>query len=252
MQQSLLQYAFILAGANYFVCLIDNLLAWDATWRPLFFGWLVGTLLGDMKTGLLMGAELEALYMGISAIGGVTASDAWFGTLFPVAWVILTGADKNAALALAVPIGTVLNYINTLTSPIGISLLGLYDKYAAENNQKAYTILHYIYVFLVAPLPRTIVVFIIIYLGIGNLGSITDSMPVWLINGLDVAGGMLVAVGFGVFFFVGFVFSEFMGLSTIAIAILAVAIAISMFLINKKIGDISVATAQSESDEDLF
>ena len=31
MQQSLLQYAFILAGANYFVCLIDNLLAWDAT-----------------------------------------------------------------------------------------------------------------------------------------------------------------------------------------------------------------------------
>lgn len=264
MQQSLLQYAFILAGANYFVCLIDNLLAWDATWRPLFFGWLVGTLLGDMKTGLLMGAELEALYMGISAIGGVTASDAWFGTLFPVAWVILTGADKNAALALAVPIGTVLNYINTLTSPIGISLLGLYDKYAAENNQKAYTILHYIYVFLVAPLPRTIVVFIIIYLGIGNLGSITDSMPIWLINGLDVAGGMLVAVGFGiltsmiwsaklgVFFFVGFVFSEFIGLSTIAIAILAIAIAISMFLINKKIGDISVVAAQSESDEDLF
>ena len=122
MQQSLLQYAFILAAANYFVCLIDNLLAWDATWRPLFFGWLVGTLLGDMKTGLLMGAELEALYMGISAIGGVTASDAWFGTLFPVAWVILTGADKNAALALAVPIGTVLNYVNTLTSPIGIAL----------------------------------------------------------------------------------------------------------------------------------
>ena len=262
---SMFQAALLLALVNYIVCLLDNSMAWDATWRPLFVGWLTGLVLGDMKTGLIMGAQLEAIYMGISAIGGVIPSDPMSGTLIPVAYVILTKADMNVAIALAIPVGTLIQYTSTLTSPIGLAFLGLYDKFSAENNQKGYTILHYMYLFIITPVPRTIIIFLAVWLGVGNLGSINEMMPIWLINGLDAAGGMLVAVGFGiltsmiwtpklgVFFFVGFILVELLGLSTIGVAIIAVAIAISMFMIDRKIANISNPNSSSNSSkEDLF
>ncbi len=261
---SMLQAALILAVLNHVIAVLDNFMAWDATWRPLFVGFCTGLVLGDMKTGLLMGASLEAIYMGISAIGGVIPSDPMSGTLIPVAYVILTHADMNAAIALAIPVGTLINYCNTLVSPIQLAFLGLYDKYASENNQKAYTILHYLYCTIITPLPRTFVIFLAVYLGVGNLGAINDMMPLWLINGLDVAGGMLTAVGFGIltsmiwsnkfgiFFFVGFALAELMGLSTIGVAIIAVAVAISMFLIDRKIADNKVVATSTNNEEDLF
>ena len=249
---SMLQAALILAVLNHVIAVLDNFMAWYATWRPLFVGFCTGLVLGDMKTGLLMGASLEAIYMGISAIGGVIPSDPMSGTLIPVAYVILTHADMNAAIALAIPVGTLINYCNTLVSPIQLAFLGLYDKYASENNQKAYTILHYLYCTIITPLPRTFVIFLAVYLGVGNLGAINDMMPLWLINGLDVAGGMLTAVGFGIFFFVGFALAELMGLSTIGVAIIAVAVAISMFLIDRKIADNKVVATSTNNEEDLF
>ena len=263
---SMLQAAIILAIFNHVVAVIDNFMAWDATWRPLFIGAFTGLVLGDLQTGLIMGASLEAIYMGISAIGGVIPSDPEAGTLIPIAYVVLTGADMNTAIALAIPVGTLIGYAGTLCTPIQLAFLGLYDKYAAENNQRGYTILHYLYCTIITPLPRTIVIFFAIWLGVSQMAVINDMMPLWLINGLDVAGGMLTAVGFGiltsmiwspkygVFFFVGFVLTELLGLSTIGVAIIAVAIAISMFLIDNKINHVStqmINTTNTE-DEDLF
>lgn len=259
---SMFQTAMTLAIANYLWCLLDNFFAWDATWRPLFFGWLTGLLLGDARTGLIMGAKLEALYMGISSIGGVQASDACFGTVFPVTWVITQGANMDAALALAVPIGTLLDYVNRLTSPIGVALLGVYEKQAALNDQKMYNIIHWIYVLVVAPLPRTIVLFLVIYLGVDKLGALTGSMPEWLLTGLGVSSGMLTAVGFGIltsmiwspklgiFFFVGFAMAEFMQLPTIAIAIFALAIAIFYFIMDHKILSMATNAVENKNDEE--
>ena len=266
---SAIQAAIILTIVNYLVCLLDNCMAWDATWRPLFVGWLTGLALGDAKTGLIMGAQLEAIYMGISAIGGVTPSDPMSGTLIPVAAVILSGVDQSAAIALAIPVGTLIQYVNTLISPIQLAFLGLYDKYAAENDQKKYVFLHYLYLLVITPLPRALVIFVAVWLGVGNLGGISSAMPVWLINGLDAASGMLVAVGFGIltsmiwskklgiFFFVGFVLAELMGLSTMGIAIIALAIAISIYLVESGLKKVQQAPAVSGAsaenhEEDLF
>ncbi|NCB33988.1 MAG: PTS sugar transporter subunit IIC [Erysipelotrichia bacterium] len=247
---SIIQAAIILTIMNYIISILDNFMAWDATWRPLFVGWLTGLCLGDQRTGLIMGAELEAIYMGISAIGGVIPSDPESGTLIPVAAVILSGTDMNAAIALAIPVGTLITYANTLVSPIQLAFLGLYDKYAEANDQKHYTMLHYLYCLLITPLPRTVIIFLALWLGVGNLGAINSAMPLWLINGLDVASGMLVAVGFGIltsmiwskklgiFFFVGFILAEMLGLPTVGVAIIALAIAFAIFLIDTKLRSI--------------
>ncbi len=262
---SMLQAAMILAVVNYLICVLDNFFAWDATWRPLFVGFLTGLALGDVQTGLIMGASLEAIYMGISAIGGVVPSDPMSGTLIPVAFVILTGADQNVAIALALPIGTLISYTSTLTSPIGLALLGLYDKYAAENNQKAYIRLHYLYLFVITPLPRTIIIFLSIWLGVGNLEGLTQVLPQFIMTGLGVSGGMLVAVGFGIltsmiwskelgiYFFIGFSLVQFLSLPTIAVSIFALAVAIIMFTNENKINQLRMSLGDSTNkEEDLF
>ena len=82
--------------------------------------------------------------------------------------------------------------------------------------------------------------------GMDKMEVILNGMPEFLLNGLNVAGGMLVAVGFAilttmiwskelaVFFFVGFVLAEFLQSPIIAIAILALAVAVVGFTRDKK------------------
>lgn len=234
----MIQSALILAFVYYIVYLLDCSMAWDATWRPLFVASLTGLALGDMKTGLIMGASLEAIYMGISAIGGVIPSDPCSASILSVAFVVLTGADLNLALALAVPIGTVMQYVSTLISPIDISLVGLFEKFAREGKDKSYTLLYYASMFIIRPLPKTMVVFLAAALGVENLQTVTNLLPAFVMNGLSVSGGMLVAVGFailtsmiwskalGIYFFLGFAFVKFLNLPIIGVSIFALAAAI--------------------------
>ena len=49
---------------------LDNTTGWDALARPIVVAPVIGLALGDPKTGIIMGASLEAIFMGISAIGG--------------------------------------------------------------------------------------------------------------------------------------------------------------------------------------
>lgn len=248
----------------YYICkLLDDTLAWDATWRPLFAGWLTGLVLGDMNTGLIMGAELEAVYMGISAIGGVIPSDPMSGTIIPVAAVIASGANMEVAIAMAVPLGSVLDKVGTIFSPIPLALQGLLDKYAAANDQKKFSILHYIYIFVVDSLPKTIVMFFATYVGATSLEAITSVIPETVLNGISVASGMMVAIGFGiltsmiwdnklaVYFFIGFALTELLGMSTIGVAIFAVSAAVIMFTVDQKIDNISKSN-KSGGKEELF
>ena len=246
----------------YYICkLLDDTLAWDATWRPLFAGWLTGLVLGDMKTGLIMGAELEAVYMGISAIGGVIPSDPMSGTIIPVAAVIASGASMDIAIAMAVPLGSILDSIGTIISPIPLALQGLLDKYAAANDQKSYSILHYIYIFVIDSLPKTIIMFFATYIGAASLEAITAVIPEVLLNGISVASGMMVAIGFGIltsmiwdiklaiYFFIGFALTELLGLSTIGVAVFAVSAAVIIFTVDQKIDNVAKKAGKSDKEE---
>lgn len=257
--------ALRIAIVYYIVKILDDTLAWDATWRPLFAGWLTGLVLGDMHTGLVMGAQLEAIYMGISAIGGVIPSDPMSGTIIPVAAVIASGANQEVAIAMAVPLGAILDKVGTLFSPIGLACLGLYDKYAANNDQRRYTILHFIYVFVIDPLPKTIVMFFATYIGTTSLEALSGAIPEAILNGLNAASGMMVAIGFGiltsmiwdnslaVYFFMGFALTELLGLSTIGVAVFAVSAAFIVFSVNQKLDKIAKEAKNSQSsEEELF
>ena len=86
-------------------------LSWQCLNRPIVVAPLVGLLLGDFQTGIIMGASLEAIFMGISAVGGSIPSDCLSGSIIAVAYTIVVGGDgaMETGLALSLTIGTVMS-----------------------------------------------------------------------------------------------------------------------------------------------
>ena len=102
----------LLAALAVFICFGGNYLTGQSMMeRPLVVGLVTGLLMGDMRTGVLMGAALEAIFLGNVNIGGVIAAEPVTATTLATTFAITSGLDKDAALALAVPIGMLAAFI---------------------------------------------------------------------------------------------------------------------------------------------
>ena len=112
------------------------------------------------------------------------------------------------------------------------------------------------------------VMFIAVAYGVEGLNNFLGMLPGWVMTGLNAASGMMTAVGFailtsmiwdgevGIFFFVGYVLAAYLHLDTLAIAILAAAVAITMFFSNKKLIDLknelTAKGVETKDEEDFF
>ena len=81
-----IQAGFLCALVYVLVYAIDYyFLSWQCLIRPIVVAPLTGLVLGDLGTGIVMGASLEAILMGISAVGGSIPSDCLSGAIIAVA-----------------------------------------------------------------------------------------------------------------------------------------------------------------------
>ena len=72
--------AFLVALA-VFICVGGaELIGFTMLNRPIVIGPLVGLLLGDLHTGVIIGASLEAVFMGVVNIGGASAAEPGIAT----------------------------------------------------------------------------------------------------------------------------------------------------------------------------
>ena len=238
-------------------------LSWQCLNRPIVVAPLVGLLLGDFQTGIIMGASLEAIFMGISAVGGSIPSDCLSGSIIAVAYAIVVGGDgaMETGLALSLTIGTVMTTINTMLMPLWAGLAPYWERLASECKPNKFRAISMVVNF-IACLPGAAIIFLGVAFGIEGLQA-----------GLAAAGTMMTAVGFGillsmiwstdiaVFFFVGFICAKSLGLSSLGIAVIGAAIALTLFFIDKRIIDAKNAVAAApaagaatpaNSEEDFF
>lgn len=66
--------------------------------RPLVLGTLVGLVLGDIKQGIMIGATLELMWLGVVAVGGYTPPDTISGAIVGAALGIVSGHGIEAAV----------------------------------------------------------------------------------------------------------------------------------------------------------
>ncbi|SUC47340.1 PTS system mannose-specific EIIC component [Providencia stuartii] len=72
--------------------------------RPLVACTLVGIVLGDMKTGIIIGGTLEMIALGWMNIGAAVAPDAALASIISTILVIAGGQNIGAGIAIAIPL----------------------------------------------------------------------------------------------------------------------------------------------------
>src|SRR5690625_7190046 len=115
------------------------------------------------------------------------------------------------------------------------------DQYAEQGNFRAINLLALSQVPLLF-VSNFVISFLPIYFGIDTARNLLEHLPEWILEGLEVAGGMMPAVGFAMllnimlkrsyvpYFLVGFVFVTYFVLILIGVSFLAVSVAIYEFL----------------------
>lgn len=205
--------------------------------RPIVTGTLVGLILGDVKAGIVIGAQLELIWMGIAGIGAATPPDVVTGGILGAAFAILSGNGAEVALAVAVPVAVLAQSLGVLVRIINSYFAQKANAYAKNADFRGVTIMMWIPVVLFF-LSTFIPTFLAIMLGANAVTTLINFIPKVILDGLKVAGALLPAVGFAllmdmllsrkmaVFFFIGFLLASYAGLDITAIALFGACVAV--------------------------
>lgn len=116
--------------------------------RPIVTGMLVGLVLGDIKSGIMIGAQLELIWMGITGIGAATPPDVVTGGVLGTAFAILSGNGAEVALAVAVPVAVLAQSLGVLVRIINSYFSQRAVFYAKQADFKRVTIMMWLPVIL--------------------------------------------------------------------------------------------------------
>ena len=111
--------------------------------RPIVLCPLVGLVLGDLQSGLAIGASLELLFMGSISIGAYVPPDETSGGVLACAFAIQLGQSTEAAIALAMPIAVHSLTFDNITSALFPVFVDMADKFALKGNLKGIYAVHW-------------------------------------------------------------------------------------------------------------
>ena len=227
--------------------------------RPIIVSTLTGLILGDVRLGLLAGGLTELTFAGLTPAGGTQPPNPVLAGVMTTDIAYTTGSHPEAAIGLALPFSFLMQYILLFYYSIFSLFMVKADKYAKEADVKAFTRLNIMPTIIVA-VTYGVVVFLSAYVAQDAMRALVSSMPVWLTHGLEVAGGILPAVGFGMllrvmfkkeytpYLIIGFLFASFVGFSNLLpVALLGTALALYEFFNPKT--SASTANGSKEGDD---
>ncbi len=201
--------------------------------RPMIMGTLTGLVLGDMQTGIMVGATLELVWLGAMAIGASNPPDMTSGSIIGTAYVITTGADIASAVALAVPVSMLMMIFWNFMMAVIIPMLGKKaDQYALEGRTKAIDNIHYLAI-VIQVIPLAAFTTIGFYVGSEVMQRLVEVIPSFITSGLDYAMGIIPAIGFALlvrmmvskktacFLFLGFLLVAYFDLTIVGVTAIA-------------------------------
>ena len=115
----------LLLGVIAFIAQSEFALGTSLISRPIVTGLFTGLVMGDVKTGLIMGATLELAFIGSFSVGGAIPPDVVTGGILGVAFAIASNSGVEAVLLLALPIATFVLVLKNIYLGILIPVLKL-------------------------------------------------------------------------------------------------------------------------------
>lgn len=204
--------------------------------RPLMAGTVAGILVGDVQTGLFVGGTLELMALGVYTYGGATIPDFLVGSIVGTYFGVELGF--MGGVAVAVPAALLLTQVDILNRFLNVVFQHAGDRYAENLEVEKFDRMMIYTSHVIWGLSRAIPVFLAVALGeaaVDSLLAFFEANP-WFEQGMQVTGGLLPALGFGmlltilpveqnwVFLLLGFILFAYLEVPLIGIALAAVAI----------------------------
>lgn len=204
--------------------------------RPIIVGPVVGLILGDLHQGILIGAALEAMFIGVVTIGAALPPDVGVAGTIATALAIKSGAGADVAVTLAMPFAVLAQGLNMLAFTLNSFTISQGRKAIKRHDISAFQRWHFFP--LIVRLPSAILTFVVVYFGTEATKSFVNAMPETLMKGFSVASGLLPAVGFAMliqgmidkklapYFFLGYLLAAYLGVPVVGVAVAAIMIAL--------------------------
>lgn len=207
--------------------------------EPVMAGFWVGLIYGAPVEGVIIGATINASYLGWISAGGANASDLYWAGLLGTFVAIKGGMSIETAVAFAVPIGLLGNYVHVAYMTIASLVPVKMDAYAERGDWKGIRRLQFLGGPTVVLFLRAIPVFLIAYFGSEYIQILINAIPTWAMSGLTAVGKMLPALGMAMlmkfmfkknllpFFVLGFGVAAYSGMTDLLLyAIIGVCLAV--------------------------
>lgn len=255
----------LLLGVVAFIAQSEYALGTSLLSRPIVTGLLTGLVLGDVQTGVIMGATLELAFIGSFSVGASIPPDVVTGGILGVAFAITAGAGTETALLLGLPIATLTLIVKNIYLGLLIPALShKADAMAEKGNTRGIESIH-----LLSGLGLSFMLAVIVTVsflaGSHAVKSLLDTIPEFIKHGLSVATGIIPALGFAMlarllinkkvvpYFFLGFVLMAYLKIPVTGIAILGAIIGVIMANMTSYNSPHSLQTqGTNENDEDDF
>lgn len=213
--------------------------------RPIIIGPVVGLILGDLQKGIIIGAALEAMFIGIVTIGAALPPDVGVAATIATALAMSSGASTDVAVTLAMPFAIVAQGLNMLAFTLNSYTIKKGRDAIKNHNLKTMERWHFFP--LILRLPSGILTFLVLQLGTKTAQSLIELLPQKIMTSFSVAAGLLPAVGFAMliqmminkklaaYFFIGFILTAYLKMPVIGVSVLALLVA--LLIIQRPIPD---------------
>lgn len=247
---------FIMASISGMGSVLDE---WQ-THRPLVACTMIGLILGDIKTGIIIGGTLELIALGWMNIGAALAPDAALASIISTILVIAGGQSVNEGIAIAIPIAAAGQVLTIFARTITVGFQHKADTYAKQGNLRGIDMMHLGALGIQALRVAIPAVIVAASVGTGTVQGMLNAIPEWLTQGLAIGGGFIVVVGYAMvinlmgakylmpFFFLGFVVAAFTNFNLVGLGVLGVVTAMVYIQLNPKYQK-TVAVVASGSDD---
>ncbi|GFZ27422.1 mannose/fructose/sorbose-specific PTS system IIC component [Lactobacillus corticis] len=234
------------------------------THRPLIACSVMGIILGDPATGLVLGGTLELIALGWMNVGAAQSPDSALASTISTILVIVGHQSISKGIAIALPVAAAGQVLTVFARTITVAFQHASDKAVENANFKAIEMLHFSALGVQAlrvSIPTTLVA---IFVSPTMVQSALNAIPDVVTNGLSVAGGFIVTVGYAMilnmmyvkylmpFFYLGFVLSGYLKLSLLAWGAVGLILALVYVQLDPQFHKTSgVTSAVQVSDGDL-
>lgn len=231
--------------------IVGNTIGWYGLGRPLVASFIVGLIMGDMTTAMMVGIPLQIMYMGNVTPGGAVAWDLSYATYIGTAGALVFGKGMGVTEVIGLAVvfagigGLVGQMMWNLSYALNLPLNRIANRYAEEGNTKKMYIPNVVCGQLIGFACRFIpaVILLTTMTAASAQADFASMIPGWLTTLLGTFGGMMAALGMGIIlsfllkkqwqiciFLIGFVLVTYFNLNTMAVAVVATLLAVVYYV----------------------